>query len=628
MVERKLRLILILVCAGALLGVVGCSSEDEPSADSSSAESPVPATTRPVQASQTDGESTLGASTQQIAQNKAGGKGSDGLGVDAGVTEVPPIAVTTDTIPQAEDRETALTEEMKLVDANRDEFPTEVLNESGGKALKELVHAMEAGATAQTVALVSSDAFTSRGLIPSDLTTEFDRDGVRIERGERYDSAHQSFAGLADALNRLFAAYDGREFEVKFKIERVERLSETQATTGVIYLAMGTGPKGNVQQNANWLVSWDVSQGMDHPKITGIAVSDFEQIIVPQRIFSDCTESAPSSSGAFEQIHRGIDELWGKIDVGMGFSFYGDYGLAIGDINNDGLDDLYLCQPGGMPNLLLRHNRDGSLTDISVASGTNMLNETISAIVADFNNDGNQDLAIAMSSHIAIMRGDGKGRFVTASGLTTQNTMSLSAVDYDNDGRLDIYVCRYGSNRSGASSSLFDSSLGTPNVLWRNQGAMSFRDVTAESGIDHNNRRYSFASVWEDYDNDGDMDVYVANDFGRNNLYRNDNGQFQDVAATAGVEDQAFGMGASWADFNQDGWMDLYVSNMFSSAGGRVTYQRNFTTGRVGDVAAEAQHSARGNTLFENQGDGTFRDVSVDAGVTMGRWSWARNSSI
>ena len=81
-------------------------------------------------------------------------------------------------------------------------------------------------------------------------------------------------------------------------------------------------------------------------------------------------------------------------------------------------------------------------------------------------------------------------------------------------------------------------------------------------------------------------------------------------------------MGASWADFNQDGWMDLYVSNMYSSAGGRVTYQRNFATGGVGDVAAEAQYSARGNTLFENQGDGTFRDVSVDAGVTMGRWSW------
>ena len=123
--------------------------------------------------------------------------------------------------------------------------------------------------------------------------------------------------------------------------------------------------------------------------------------------------------------------------------------------------------------------------------------------------------------------------------------------------------------------------------------------------------------------NDGDADLYVANDFGRNNLYRNEGGKFTDVAAEAGVEDGAFGMSVSWGDYNHDGLMDIYVANMFSAAGNRVTYQRRFKPQATGEAKSRLQHTARGNTLFENRGDGTFRDVSADAGVTMGRWGWA-----
>ena len=122
-------------------------------------------------------------------------------------------------------------------------------------------------------------------------------------------------------------------------------------------------------------------------------------------------------------------------------------------------------------------------------------------------------------------------------------------------------------------------------------------------------------------DRDGDPDLYVANDFGRNNLYRNDGGRFRDVAAEMGVEDMSAGMGVTWGDFNNDGAADLYVSNMFSSAGNRIAYQRQFRNGPV-EANAPFQRHARGNTLFENTGDGTFKDVSIEAGVTMGRWAW------
>ena len=121
---------------------------------------------------------------------------------------------------------------------------------------------------------------------------------------------------------------------------------------------------------------------------------------------------------------------------------------------------------------------------------------------------------------------------------------------------------------------------------------------------------------------DGDLDLYVANDYGRNCLYRNDGGHFSDVAATAGVEDIAAGMSVSWCDYNGDGRPDLYVGNMFSSAGERIAYQRRFQPGADDEVRRQFQRHARGNTLFENTGEGTFRDVSLDRDVTMGRWAW------
>jgi hypothetical protein len=160
--------------------------------------------------------------------------------------------------------------------------------------------------------------------------------------------------------------------------------------------------------------------------------------------------------------------------------------------------------------------------------------------------------------------------------------------------------------------------------LLRNRGDGTFEDVTETSGMMANNNRFSLAAGWADYDGDGDSDLYVANDFGRNNLYRNNgDGTFTDVAAAAGVEDMAAGMSVGWGDYDSDGQLDLYVGNMWSSAGQRVTHNPQFET-----VAAEEslrqsfQRHARGNTLFHNNGDGTFRDVTLDARVEMGRWAW------
>jgi hypothetical protein len=169
----------------------------------------------------------------------------------------------------------------------------------------------------------------------------------------------------------------------------------------------------------------------------------------------------------------------------------------------------------------------------------------------------------------------------------------------------------------------YDANNGGANALLRNLGNFRFENVTTAAGLEQNNRRFSFAAAWEDYDNDGDPDLYVANDFGRNNLYRNDGGKFTDVAGALGVEDIGAGMSAAWRDFDGDGWVDLYVGNMFSSAGHRVAYQRKFAARHDEQAVRNFQRMARGNALFRNMGPRGFEDVSLDYGVTMGRWAWA-----
>ncbi len=155
------------------------------------------------------------------------------------------------------------------------------------------------------------------------------------------------------------------------------------------------------------------------------------------------------------------------------------------------------------------------------------------------------------------------------------------------------------------------------------EDSWKFTDVTDEVGLDKNNDRFSFAVAWEDYDNDGDQDLYVANDFGRDNLYRNDNGHFVDVSNDAGAEDAASGMGITWGDYDRDGWFDIHVSNMWSSAGGRIAFQPKFMPEADSVVKRRMQSMARGNTLLKNEQNGGFEKTSADSGIEFGRWAWA-----
>jgi len=130
-----------------------------------------------------------------------------------------------------------------------------------------------------------------------------------------------------------------------------------------------------------------------------------------------------------------------------------------------------------------------------------------------------------------------------------------------------------------------------------------------------------------DFDLDGDPDLYVTNDFGKNNLYINDKGHFRDVAGERGAEDLAAGMGVTCEDFDLDGDMDIYISNMFSSAGRRIVPQTNqFMSGENKNVHQHYERHARGNTILSNRGNGFFEDVTDASGAAIGGWAWGAKS--
>ena len=328
-------------------------------------------------------------------------------------------------------------------------------------------------------------------------------------------------------------------------------------------------------------------------------------------------------------------EFWNERITRYGDMYLtGHHGLAVGDVNGDGLEDVYVCDGGSLPNQLYLQQADGSAVEAAAKAGVDFLEDSRGALLVDLDNDGDQDLVVATVALIIMAENDGAGNFTLRGGHPgAPYPASISAADPDNDGDLDLYVCVYEAGDQLSSARWFaarspvpfnDANNGGRNVLLGNVGHFQFADITADFGLEDNNQRWSFAAGWEDYDQDGDVDLAVANDFGRNNLYRNDGGIFTDIAAEAGVEDMAAGMSVTWGDANRDGYMDLYVGNMFSSAGNRISYQRQFAANREPSGLAGVQRMARGNSLFLAKPDGSgFTDVSEQAGVTMGRWAWS-----
>jgi len=355
-------------------------------------------------------------------------------------------------------------------------------------------------------------------------------------------------------------------------------------------------------------------------------------------LFLDVTPAFLANCASYKnQLGYGSDYWRTVLDGASGIDVYGNNGIAAGDFDNDGFDDLYVCQPSGLPNRLYRNRGDGTFEDVTEKSGVAVLDATSCALFADFENRGLQDLLVVCDSGPLLFINQGNGKFEHKPGAFSfakppLGTFTHAALaDYDQDGRLDVYFCLYtyylGLDQYHYPSPYFDARNGPPNFLFHNEGNWNFIDRTAASGLGAENDRFSFACAWGDANGDGAPDLYVANDFGRSNLYRNNgDGTFSATSDQSGANDAGAGMSACWLDAENSGNQDIYVSNMWSAAGLRISDQPPFHPDDPAGIKSLYRHHARGNSFYKNLGNGHFENAAARAGLEIGRWGWSSDS--
>jgi tetratricopeptide (TPR) repeat protein/peroxiredoxin len=446
--------------------------------------------------------------------------------------------------------------------------------------------------------------------------------------------AREAFLGDLESVLNSFTHI----LTAEFQITGIEVASTSQLKTRVRYELVGAGADIHRQQRVgHWTLTWEISG--DTFLLRTWQPLDETESRSQRPVYTEVTAAALGGNSSYtEQLLRGTDYWRSVLDGACGIDIYGHNGVSIGDIDGNGLDDLYVCQPGGLPNRLYRNRGDGTFEDITESAGVGVIENTACALFVDVDNDGRQDLVVVRAGGPLLFLNQGGGKFRRKADAfqfaqSPQGTFVGAAVaDYDRDGWLDIYFALYtyyqGAEQYKYPSPYYAAENGPPNFLMRNQRDGTFRDVTRDTGLDKNNTRYSFCCGWSDFNGDGWPDLYVVNDFGRKNLYRNNgDGTFTDIAAEAGVEDIGAGMSVCCFDYDNDGAQDLYVANMWTAAGERITVQDIFKKDSPQPVRDLYHRHAMGNSLYRNGGQGeAFVDETMRSGAGNGRWAWSSDA--
>src|SRR3984957_13937223 len=301
-------------------------------------------------------------------------------------------------------------------------------------------------------------------------------------------------------------------------------------------------------------------------------------------------------------------------------------GVALIDYDRDGWPDIYFTNAQSVDmalngvkarSALYRNNHDGTFTDVTDKAGVRVPCWAKGASVGDKNNDGWWDLLLTCLNGVVLYRNNGDGTFTDAtkaSGLGSDSGWATGAAfgDYDNDGWADLFVSHYvdfhlsdlpvfGSSKSckylGLDVQCGPRGLkGSPDNLYHNNGDGTFTDVSKKQGGDGPERRYGLTAIWTDFDNDGQLDLFVTNDGEANYLYKGDGkGSFEDVGLTAGVAANEDGfeqanMGIAVGDYLHTGRMSLLLSHF------------------------DIEYAA----LYRNEGRMNFSDTSITSGIARG----------
>ena len=311
-------------------------------------------------------------------------------------------------------------------------------------------------------------------------------------------------------------------------------------------------------------------------------------------------------------------------------------GILLVDVDGDGFLDVIV--PGRRPRLFL-NDGTGRFRDATAGSGLDLLPdmEASGGVAADVDGDGLPDLFLSNHFSPCLMLknlGHGKFRDVTAAwGLAGLSGPYASSVffDADRDGRVDLFVACYGDARKAGPA--YDGFNGPGARFFRNverSGHPFFVDETASSGL--GDTGWGLAASACDADDDGDDDLYVANDFGINAFFENrstpGHPRFVNVAKESGVEDDGYGMGVSWGDYDGDGRWDLHVSDYWTPFTWLLRDSRWPMPAVPGSffarpiVARIMTRRSRGDGLFRNTGGLRFERMSDRAGVADGGWAW------
>jgi hypothetical protein len=305
-------------------------------------------------------------------------------------------------------------------------------------------------------------------------------------------------------------------------------------------------------------------------------------------------------------------------------------GAAFFDYDNDGDEDIYLVngssrkaqKSGKLPHdYLLRNNGDGTFTDVTEQAKLGDTEWGGGVTVGDYNNDGFLDLYVTNYGPNKLYRNNGDGTFTEVgekAGVADPHwaipkwSMGAAFGDLDNDGYVDLFVANFSDFNyqpywpapSPSSPCKMkgipiacppDRYDGQQHLLYHNNGDGTFTDITKEAGLIRKDPGHGFAVVLSDFDNDGDLDIYVANDAGPKFYYTNDGkGHFTDVSVISGSSVNEFGntqgsMGLTVGDFNNDGLQDIFITNFIE----------------------------QGNTLYQNQGENLFFDRTTNLGLGM-----------
>ena len=427
---------------------------------------------------------------------------------------------------------------------------------------------------------------------------------------------------IAIQWNR-FLAHFARLEHLRIDVTQVDFDERTSAATANVALSVVGRDEAGRREWARGLATLKGSRsGPRGWLISEFRVHTLESLMTTVDLFSDVSALAGvvrpwASLGAEPAGNRHVARM------------LTDHGAAAGDVDGDRDIDLVVIAPDRI--FLYLNRGDGSFTDGTESAGLRSTPLATAPLLSDLDNDGDLDIFMSAVGQQMVfenrLRPEGHLRFedVSLEARVSVDTAGFSVVvgDVNNDGLPDVYVCGYNRSDSVIPNKWHSATNGTANLLFLNRGHLRFEEVARQVGVD--DTRWSLDAELVDFDGDGDQDLYVANDFSQNALYLNllkETGKlrFRDVASEIGASRPGFGMGVSFGDYDNDGDLDIHATYMSAPAADRMLHLLPVDAAPVPPGVLRTMLA--GNALYENRGNGTFREVSERVGPFRAGWAW------